>query len=551
MAEACHNNVAFPIYTVIIGGLALALMTLVFGQILSQKPPARTACNEVMHERPAVTKIERWKTALKVEQDPAQKILLCKWIGGAYFNLVFPTSDSYSAPLDSQRKDLLTRSIQYLGQAEKSQIEIDPSSKMLSGIYEDLSSSNAYLHNYTEYLRCAQARCQLNSSSADLISDETVRSFGDLALAISLAGGHKDRSKVNDAYRRSIEYDKLVHGKVLGDYALPAYLNLIGELEPEGHLSEDLSFLEEYIERTQARWGKGSSLLSSALEAKVDILQRHGQTEKASKVRKQIASLEKDVKYDVPSVPYTDVQRLKDIGEIELEYEHETDPRHQAQLASLIGRSYTEWSVPERGVAESSLSEAGKNRLRKAIDYLRIAEKQLPDVGTREELDEVYAFLFTASWHLSDHRAALKIAEKRCLLAEVRPTIVRDETVEAFNDLALAFQKNGMDQRVNFACQKALAYDRRKNRDLIGDHSAQTYEILVADLLKEGQLEKANVLLDEELNRTRARFGKRSFQLSAPFLAKRGILRNLNLPNEAARIDGELAKLESNFQKSS
>lgn len=284
-----------------VAGILVAVALCFFGALQLTKSAstlglpvqARVVNNDLQKSAKGLAEIEaeirQWKLDLVATENPSEKILYGRWIGSAYMTLAFPSPESYGAPTDAQRKSFLLNAVKFFGEAEQLQMEVDPNDLVLDDIYDQLQSASYYLDSPSNSLKYSRARAKFLERSPEIMNESLVRCYNDMASSMTLL--HYERKSILDAYRKAIYFDKIVSGTRIGDYALPAYLDLIYELEQSGEFSEALVLVNEKIQRESARYGSDDSNLRNTYETKAKLLDCMKRYSESSKVRDQIKQL--------------------------------------------------------------------------------------------------------------------------------------------------------------------------------------------------------------------------------------------------------------------
>jgi tetratricopeptide (TPR) repeat protein len=345
--------------------------------------------------------------------------------------------------------------------------------------------------------------------------------------------------QVMAAYKKAINMDKRLHGASIGDYAQQAYQELVFILENAGHLSDALKLLNEQIARESVRYGERDEMLSFCLTHKAELLERMKRFGEAKQVRGQISNLEKTAPgpkaYDFKS----------SIKSLQTQVNSSSDVSVKARKLKSIGDTLlgevfpTEESVSRSldGVAKGYLKESIKNYHQSIDSFQRVP-------GSKTELGELYGSLFTAHFSLGQFKEALHAARMQCKAAETALQPVSDSTVKAFADLARAMNQVGSSaDEIRAVCRKAISIDKALHGTRIGVQSMPAYKFLAGSLAAHRDFNESLKVVNEEISRIKATFGKRSFHLSEPLSLRKDIFEKLNRPDGVKQTREEIEQL--------
>lgn len=492
------------------GGAHCFLIKSVDTSMVPAQPNASTTVSLGAPEKSPETleaEIRQWKLDLAATSDPAEKVLYARWIGDAYLTLVTLSGD-YSLPVDSKRRAYALNAVKSLREAEALQLKVDPDDGVLDDIYYKLHSSAYYLDCQSDSLKYAKARIKFLERFPELRNDSLVSSYKDVGSAMSRL--HYPQTQVIEAYRKSIEYDKVLHNARLGYCADVAYLDLIGELEFSGRIGEALDVADELIERLTARDGADAPLLSCAYETKAQILdlmknlaEAKRERERAKKIRAASSTT------GTPEIS-NETQRL----EKEVEKAQSASDRAM-KIAELIN-IYMSRASADEDTADAPLNQTRINLLGAAVRCCESYDKSIPLVKPdNTQRLKFYSMYFDALFTLERYEDAVKVAEKQCATAEAPHAVLGEEAVRAFTGLASVYLRCQKDpEAVDGALIKAINYNKKIYRNKVCISAIDAYCMLSDGLQADGDIAGAERILDEGIKKTTITFGRRSRCLS-------------------------------------
>ncbi|MBY0545895.1 MAG: serine/threonine protein kinase [Candidatus Obscuribacterales bacterium] len=486
------------------------------------------------------SEIRQWKSDLVAAKDVSERVLYTRWIGDAYMELAFPTPESYTKQLDAKRRSYLLTASRNLRQSVKLQEELNPDDAVLDNIYDHLQKASYYLDCESDRLKYSQARAKFLERSPKRLNESLVQCYYDIASSLNRL--EYDKKQIKDSFRKSISYDKLLHGSLIGDCVLASYTDLVYELERGGENREALVVVNEQIQREIARWGLYDSVLRYAYESKARLLDNLKRHEEAKKVREQIRQLK-------PSEIDTGPGYKVSIEFLESEFEKADNDRDRATAIASIIWQYMYEAFPTNESWTEHLDGKQTKLMNAALRWFQKYANLIPSVHPhRSELVQFYSSYFNVLFALGRFNDAVNIAQKRCQLYEAPQAVLDNKAVRALSDLANVYIRTGQEPKIiDEILSRALTSNKNLHGDKVCLAAVDAYSMLADGKLAEGDLNGALKLVDEAVDKTIVTFGKRSKCLKDLLVLKLKVCEHLHRPELIKKVGVQLSGLNKDF----